>query len=365
MRAYANCRIFTGSEIISGFSVITDEGSVRCICRDDEVTCDSLDLGGRILSSGFIDMQVNGGGGVLFNEQPTSEGLRRIYEAHRAFGTASICPTFITGDRADLTEAAKAVSRADIRCIPALHIEGFFISPEKCGIHDMDCALTPTVENVRMLYDQPCKMIVTIAPEVFGDELRSCMREMKSCIVFGGHTNCTDSIFAEFLKAGGIGATHLFNAMSGMSARNPGAVGAVFDSQSAYAGIIPDGHHVSYTSVRVAKRIMGERLFIVSDAMPPACSDITEYELYGRTIHVKDGVCVSDSGTIAGSCLCMMQAVKNCVENCGIPLTEALRMATVYPATVLCRDDLCGIHEGSAAIFTVFDDGLSHAQVIE
>ena len=362
MKAYTGGKIFTGHEMLTGFAVETEGGRIVRICREIEAKGEKIHLDGRILCAGFIDLQVNGGGGVLFNENPTRDGIAAIYEAHRKKGTACICPTFITDDADKLNIAASAVSSCDDTYIPALHIEGFFISHEKKGIHDERFILPASEENLRKISScGTCSKIITLAPECLFD-MQKAMEILKDSIVFCGHSAADDETIARFFECGGVGATHLYNAMRGLRGRETGVIGAVLDSEKAYAGIICDGAHVSFRAVRIAKRILGERLFLVSDAMPPACSDITEYSLYGRHITVKDGVCVGDDGTIAGSCLCMADAVKNCVGYCGIDLCEALRMASLYPARVLGRDDMGEIKAGNRAIFTAIDERTFEAE---
>ena len=362
MESYTNCRIFCNGEIRSGLAVITENGRITDICAENDAKGERVDLGGRILSPGFIDLQVNGGGGILFNENP--ERLAEIYNAHRSCGTAVICPTVITDDLSVVERAARAVAAADKRVIPTLHIEGFFVSPEKKGIHDSKFMLKPNKENLQRIASiGECRCFYTLAPEVFSD-IDGCLRVLSGSAVFCGHTNCTAAEYDAFLRAGGRGSTHLFNAMSGMTARNSGAIGATLASDTAYAGIIADGRHVDYAAVKAAYRAMKGRLFLVSDAMPPACSDITEYELYGRHIRVENGVCVDDGGTIAGSCLCMLQAVKNCVEHCHIPICDALSMASEIPARAIGLDGYGRIEVGAEAIFTVFDEDLEKSFVL-
>ena len=369
MYALVNCKIFTGEAFLDRHAVIIENKTIVRVCNEScvgEIT--KHDCGGAMLLPGFIDLQVNGGGGILFNDEPTKEAIQKMLCAHQAYGTACICPTFITDSTEKLAQALSSVDETDEVSIPAVHIEGFFISQAKSGIHNKSFILSPTHENLRkILNNGRRKKIITVAPETFinaGDNDFVLLNELKEagCIIFGGHTDASYECFEAFLKCGGVGATHLFNAMSQFTSREPGVCGAVFDDDKAVAGIVADGRHVHFSCVRTAKRIMGERLFLVTDAMTPACSDIKEYTLYGENVYIKDGVCVSENGVIAGSCLSMLQAVKNCIEQCVCSPSEAFRMASLYPARIIQRNDLGMIAEGCAACITVTDEALSSAK---
>lgn len=365
MYALTNCRVFCDDEIKADHSVLIDNEHIHSVVRNDELcVSETIDLQGALAVPGFIDIQVNGGGGVFFNDSLTAEAIMKIYEAHRAFGTTSICPTFITDSKEKLVSAIHAASLCDRSMIPAIHIEGIFISRKKSGIHDTRYLHTLDSEYVDILKQGSIKKLVTLAPEE--TDFSHIEKLLKAGItVFGGHSNANYETFTDFLNRGGIGATHLFNAMSPIESRSPGVCGAVFDHDTAVAGIIADGCHVDYACVRIAKKIMGKRLFLVTDAMPPACSSMNEYSINGKTIRVKDNVCVSDEGVIAGSLLSMAQAVKNCVEHCKIDLKEALRMASFYPAKIISEEKRLGmIRENYHANITVLDDDLSAVHTV-
>ncbi len=361
MYALNNCSLFNGESFEENKAIIIDGERVQSVINCEDIgSIDTVDLSGTLCVPGFIDLQVNGGGGLLFNDSPTKFAIDKIYKSHRRFGTTSICPTFITDSYEKLKSAITAVSECDSEKIPAVHIEGFSVSREKSGIHDKRFIKDFTQEDAReILNTASCKKIVTLAPEETSADVIRLLKD-GGVVVFGGHSNASYEAFTEFLEIGGIGATHLYNAMSGMTSRAPGVCGAVLGSRCAYAGIIADGHHVHFACVRIAKRLMGERLFLVTDAMPPACSDIKEYLLYENHITVKNGVCISDDGVIAGSCLSMAEAVKNCVKHCEIQLSEALRMASLYPARILSRENSLGrIAHGYFADISILSNELA------
>ena len=370
MEALRNCRIFDGERFISSHAVLTENGKIICVCREDDEriqTAHKLDLGGALLVPGFLDLQANGGGGVLFNDSPSPKTVMKIYEAHRKGGTALMCPTFITDSEEKLHRAIQSVDETAERIIPALHIEGFFISERKSGIHDKDFIISPTPHAISSILSQgKRKKIFTVAPEVFestnGDFPMLQMFTAANCTVFGGHTDAECDTFLRFLKCGGAGATHLYNAMSGLSARKPGAIGAVLTCEKGFSGIIADGYHVDYACVRLAKKTLGDRLFLVTDAMPPACSDMREYKLQGQMIKADDGVCRSEEGVIAGSCLSMIQAVRNCIIHCDISAEEAIKMASLYPALAIGKTDTGRICAGYDAAFTVTNESFTEAE---
>lgn len=359
MFALVDFTMLVNGETKDKLAVVVNGERICNVIPESDFYGDTFSLGGALLCAGFIDIQVNGGGGVLFNDMPDNDGIRAIYNAHRAFGTTSICPTIITDTKEKLLQAIQSFSKLQSSALPAIHIEGFYISEKKSGIHNKRYIKKLNESEAVFLNSINCKKIITIAPECCDKTALDILKSDRNNIIFGGHTNADCNEFTEFLDNTGVGCTHIYNAMSGLSGRAPGALGATLCSEKAYAGIIADGHHVSYDCVKIAKKCLGKRLFLVSDAMPPACSDIKEYMLYGEKVFVKNGVCVSENGVIAGSCLNMARAVKNMAEQLNTPLCDALYMATEAPAKLLLADDSLGsIKAGYYANFTVLSKQL-------
>ena len=297
------------------------------------------DLAGALLVPGFIDTQVNGGGGALFNAAPTVETIRTIGAAHRRFGTTGFLPTLISDSTEILRAALAAVEQAFDEGVPGLlgvHLEGPYLAPERKGVHDPKWFHVPGEEELALLCAPHRGVrLVTLAPERVPHELIARLAAA-GVIVNAGHTAADHATIRAALAAGVRGFTHLFNAMTPLGSREPGVVGAALDDPGSWCGIIVDGHHVHPASLRsaVAAKPRGKTL-LVTDAMPPVGADDPSYVLNGETIVVKDGICQTADGVLAGSALDMAAAVRNSVTMLGLPLDEAVRMASAYPADFL------------------------------
>lgn len=319
------------------------------------------DLRGAMLLPGFIDVQVNGGGGVLFNEAPTVDALRRIGAAHRRFGTTGFLPTLIS-DRVEVMRAAlAAVEQAMAEGVPGvlgIHLEGPYLAPARKGVHDAKYFHLPGSDELTLLCAPHRGVrLVTLAPD------RVPLADIGALVAAGvvvcaGHTAADYETTRAALAAGVRGFTHLFNAMTPFGSREPGVVGAALEDATSWCGIIVDGHHVHPASLRVAiaAKTRGKML-LVTDAMPPVGADSPDYMLNGETITAKDGICQTAQGVLAGSALDMASAVRNAVQLLGLPLDEAARMASTYPADFLGLGESHGrIAPGYRADLVVFDD---------
>ena len=298
-----------------------------------------IDLGGDLLVPGFIDIQVNGGGGVLFNDETTVDGIARIAAAHRKFGSTGILPTLISDTHEKVAAALDAVDAAiaaDVPGILGIHVEGPFISPARHGIHREDRLSTLNAAMVELLSrPRQGKLLLTVAPEIVPPETISQLAKA-GVIVALGHSDADWATVRAALDAGATGFTHIYNAMSQLTNRAPGMVGAALEDESAYAGIIVDGHHIHPASFCVAVRAKGvERLILVTDAMPSVGSDAPDFLLQGRLIHRKGDVLTSDDGVLAGSTLDMLSAVRNAMAQANLSLAQAVTMATTSPAAFM------------------------------
>jgi len=291
-----------------------------------------------ILAPGFIDIQVNGGGGVLLNDDPSEAGVRRIVEAHRRTGTTGCLPTLIT-DRTDMIERLAAIAQGSLQ-IPGVlgfHLEGPAINKVRKGIHlESEIRALSARDLAAMESFGDCgRSIVTLAPEcvppsVIDDLVRAGLR------VSAGHSEATAMQIAQAADRGLSAVTHLFNAMSQLTAREPGVVGAALDDERLFAGIICDGLHVDPLSLRVAMRCKGrDRLMLITDAMPLVGTDLRHFLLQGRHITLRGTRLTAPDGTLAGAHLTMMQAVHNAVALLGVDIADALTMASRTPATFL------------------------------
>ena len=323
-----------------------------------------IDLDGGYLLPGFIDTQVNGGGGALFNDSPTVEAIAAIGAAHRAYGTTGFLPTLISDDLATVAQAIAAVDAAIEAGVPGvlgIHIEGPFLSEERKGVHDASKFRTLDDASIELLTSaRRGRTLVTLAPETTTPQMIARLAAA-GVTVAAGHTNATYDVLTQALAAGVSGFTHLFNAMSPLTSREPGAVGAALESQDTWCGIIADGRHIHPAVLRIAfaaKR--RDRFMLVTDAMPSVGMSDKRFTIQGRPIRVVDGVCVDENGTLAGSDLDMASAVANAVRLAGLPLEEAARMAATYPAEFLgLAPDHGRIAVGGRADFVLLDADLT------
>ncbi|MET0936971.1 MAG: N-acetylglucosamine-6-phosphate deacetylase [Luteibacter sp.] len=362
--ALVNGRVLTDNGFQGGFAVLVDDGKITGLAlpSDPRVrAAERHDLGGRTLLPGFIDCQVNGGGGVLFNDVPTVDAIRRIGEAHAKFGTTGFLPTLISDDAEVMAKAIDAVNDAVAQGVPGvlgIHLEGPFIAPERKGVHDPAKFRIADASDVAMVARRHGGVtLLTLAPERAS---AAVMQELvaNGVIVAAGHTAADYDTTRQALATGVRGFTHLFNAMTPFTSREPGVVGAALEDPASWCGLIVDGHHVHPASLRVAIAAKArEKMMLVTDAMPPVGSDDPTFVLKGETITVKDGVCQTADGTLAGSALDMATAVRNTINMVGVPYDEAARMAATYPAAFLGLGATHGhIAAGYRADLVVMDD---------
>ena len=360
--ALVNGRVLTDTGLQSGLTVVIEGERIVEVTASRVHAERTHDLQGRVLAPGFIDCQVNGGGGVLFNDDPTVDGVRRIAQAHRRFGTTGMLPTLISDDAAIMRRAIDAVAQARAQRVPGvlgIHLEGPFLSVPKRGIHDAAKFRAPDAADIVLIANGGAgSTLMTIAPEEVSPDV---VRELTGhgVIVAAGHTSATYERTRAALDAGLRGFTHLYNAMSPLQSREPGAVGAALDDATSWCGIIVDGYHVHAAALRVALHAKPRgKVFLVTDAMPPVGADDPTFSLNGETITCRDGKCTNDSGTLAGSALDMAAAVRNTVATLGVDLAETLRMASQYPAAFIGLESTHGrIAAGYAADLVVLEDG--------
>ena len=288
------------------------------------------------LAPGFIDVQVNGGGDVLFNDAPTPETIRAIVAAHRRFGTTALLPTMISDSPSKMRAAVAtvdALSDAEPSVL-GLHLEGPFLSPEKAGVHDPRHIRPPTLDDLDLITSRRRGVtLVTLAPERVPAEFVGKLAGAGVRVALG-HSMATYAQTREAMATGLTGFTHLFNAMRGLDAREPGPIAAALESPDVFYGLIVDGIHVAPPMLRLALRGRG-RPVLVTDAMPPVGGTSTMFKLNGESIAVRDGRCARQDGRLAGACLDMATAVRNCVRLLDVPLTKALCFAATNPAQFL------------------------------
>ena len=340
------------------------DGVITAISAADSADAGLSDAHYDIIAPGFIDLQINGAGGVLFNDSPDQPGLRQMIAGARQGGTCHLLPTFITAEGDGYLKAMEAVSGFDGPDVLGLHLEGPFLSPEKPGIHPVDAIRKITGADVEALCWFDRRLLLTLAPEEVGANLLSQLHE-SDIIIFSGHSNSDSETIEKTFKTGLSGITHLFNACSQMTARAPGVVGAALSHHSLFAGIIADGIHVHPTALMLAARAMDGRLFLVTDAMPTYGSDQDGFSLGGRRIELVNGRLQASDGTLAGAHLGLDEAVRNMVTLAGVSLPRALDMASGIPAAVLKLTDSYGlIAAGRPASLTCLTDDLTARAVV-
>lgn len=363
MYALTNGRVFTGHHVLDNHAVVIADGMIDRVCPLTELPAGIKlrDVQGANITPGFIDLQLNGCGGVQFNddiEAISLDTLNIMQKANEKSGCTSFLPTLITSTDALMKRAIDVMSvwLAEHRHQAlGLHLEGPWLNVIKKGTHNPDLIRTPDPALVDYLC-QHAEVIskVTLAPEMAGSAVIQQL-VAAGIMVSVGHSNATYEQAQAGIGAGARFATHLYNAMPPMIGREPGLAGALFDAPDVYCGIIVDGLHVHYANVRNAKRLKGDKLVLVTDATAPAGAEIDQFIFAGKTIYYRDGLCVDENGTLSGSALTMIEAVKNCVEHVGIALDETVRMATLYPARAIGVDRQLGtIEAGKVANLTVF-----------
>ena len=337
--AVAADTVFDGATVHRDYAIVIEAGTIAAMMprRDLPRGLPLQELpDGVWLAPGFIDVQVNGGGDVLFNDTPTLEGIAAIAAAHRRFGTTALLPTLIS-DTAEKMRAAAAAVEAAIASIPGvlgIHFEGPFLSPERAGVHDPAMLRPPIPEDLTFLTaPHPGVRLVTLAPERVpaGFVRRLAAAGIRVSL---GHSMATYKETRAALTDGLTGFTHLFNAMRPLASREPGPVAAALETPGAFYGVIVDGEHVAPPMLRLALRGLGQPM-LVSDAMPPVGGTRADFTLGGKRITARNGRLTTEDGTLAGAALDMASAVRNCVTLLGLALADVLRLTSAAPAAFL------------------------------
>lgn len=362
-----HARLFDGTQFHAGKAVILDGGKIEAIVdRPSSLgSFEIIDLTGLILAPGFIDCQVNGGGGVMLNGETSLSELEHMVQAHRAYGTTTMLPTLISDDWAAMEHVAQLIKDchkhwgdgSSLAAVKGVHFEGPYLNIAKKGVHSADIIRPVDDEAVALLGHPDLGIrLVTLAPERVPPDFIAQLSS-QGVMVCAGHSAGSYEDMVKALRQGLRGFTHLFNAMSPLNSREPGVVGAALADRESWCGLIVDGFHVHPASLKVAIASKPKgKMMLVTDAMASVGAADKSFTLYGTKITAKDGKCQTEDGTLAGSDLDMISAVRNCVELLDIPLPEALRMASLYPAQFLRIHHSHGvISEGFAADLVAFD----------
>jgi N-acetylglucosamine-6-phosphate deacetylase len=372
-RVLRGARLFDGERMLDGHAVVVEGGRITAVVPASSVPAGAQEQRlpeDALLVPGFLDAQVNGAGGVLFNETPTVEAALAIAAAARRSGTTGLLPTFITDDQAQMRRACEAVVEALSRPasgVLGVHLEGPFISGERPGVHDPRFIRAPDAKDVEYLSALPGRLaskkgrlLLTLAPEQVEDSFIARLTSA-GAVLSAGHTAASYERTSEALAAGLRGFTHMFNAMPPAQNRQPGVGVAALMSTESWCGVIVDGIHVHPAMLKMLLKIKPRgKVFLVTDAMPPVGTNATSFTLYGHTILRRDGRLVTENGTLAGADIDMATAVRNCVRLLELPLEESLRMASLYPASFLGLDDQVGrVAPGYRADLTLLRPDLS------
>lgn len=358
-----NGRIFDGETILDGQSLILKKGKVLELTAEPPSDLEQIDLQGGLLAPGFVDVQVNGGGGIMLNNQPDLEALKTIAEGHRPYGTTAMTPTLISDSWQVMEQAAEATKQAIETQLPGIrgiHFEGPYLNKSRKGVHSEEIIREVDERAVELLSQKELGVVVTtLAPESVPTSYIQTLADA-GIRVCAGHTAGTYEEIRTALDHGLTGFTHLYNAMSPLTGREPGVVGTAIDDPNSWIGIIADGYHVHAASLRIALKAKPKgKIMLVTDAMATVGAKNKQFDLYGETIYAVDGRCATADGTLAGSDLDMAGAVRYCLEHLDQPLEEALRMASLYPAEFLGLADQIGrIRPGFDADLVLLDEDL-------
>ena len=367
MKILMNGRVFDGERLRDDVHVAIEGETIQALLPADETPpagAERCNLEGRLLAPGFIDLQVSGGGGHLFNEAPSVETIQAIMTSHRRHGTTGLLVTLISDRREVMQAALNAARQALEQRLPGLlglHLEGPYLNPARKGIHPAAAIRPPEPDALALLtgLGDVGVTLVTLAPECVPEGFIRSLVE-RGVQVAAGHTDADLATLQRALDEGLHGFTHLFNAMSPLGSREPGTVGTALADTASWCSVIVDGHHVHPASLRIALAAKPRgRLLLVTDAMPSAGSDQDRFTLFGEMIERRNGRLVNSAGTLAGADLTMERAVANTHQMLGVPLEEALRMASRYPAECLGLGWQLGwIRPGYRADLVLLDEAL-------
>lgn len=349
MRVVSAKYVFDGVNLLSDKAVLIEGNTIIDVVDKDKVYDASQieDFGDSVISAGLIDLQLNGCGGVLFNDSITLETLETMHQTNLRYGTTSYLPTLITSAVADVMQALEVTKQwfklyGNTRGVVGLHLEGPFLSVEKRGIHPLEFIIKPTDDLLAAIvpYTKFFPIKMTLAPENFTTtQIEYLVKH--GVIVSVGHTNATYAQAETAFNHGAATVTHMFNAMSGMTGRNPGVIAAVL-ANAPYLGLIVDLLHVDKANVRLLAQLKPTTTYLVTDAVTPTGTDMTEFDFAGKHLYVREGRCVDDAGTLGGAYLTMNEAVEKCVNECELSLEQTLTMATLTPARLMGLDQQLG-----------------------
>ena len=363
-----NCKIFTGETVLTGQNLLIEEGRIVSLTMETPANVDIIDLKGKNLGPGFIDIQINGGYERYFSHMPNPETLTDIYQACRHYATPYFLVTLISSPHHTILQAIKAIREFMKRHpgVLGMHLEGPFINPGKKGAHSAGIIRKPTDSELKEITAKGKDVIklITIAPECFTEEQLGWLLD-SGILVSAGHSLMTYEQAQYYFSKGINLVTHLYNAMTQFGHRDCGTVGAVFDNPQVHASIVLDGGHCHYAAARIAYKQKGDKLFLIPDASFLGRKK-TVFDWEGLNIEMVDGYYRDKAGNLAGAAISMPEAIKNAVEHLAVSLQDAIEMATSRVAKAIKLDHQIGyIRQGYPAVFSVFDDALQMVELLE
>jgi N-acetylglucosamine-6-phosphate deacetylase len=353
-QAFLADEIFTGSEMLAGFAILTDDNIVKAFLLKDSIPADYgvQEFPGCMITPAFIDLQLYGGNGKLFSHSLDIAALEATHAYCVSGGCSRFMITMATNSMENFIKGID-VTREYIasgkKGLLGIHLEGPWISKLKRGAHVEAFIKKPTRKDIEHIIENGSGIVkmITLAPEECDEELVQMLMD-NGILISAGHSNATYAQAARAFESGVPAATHLFNAMSPLQGREPGMVGAIYDDPNVMSSIICDGVHVDFASVRISKKIMGERLFFITDAVTSIDEGYYKHVFKGDRYTLPDG-------TLSGSCMTMASTFKNAVQKAGISVVESLKMCSTYPAGLLKDPFLGNIKVGQLADFNIVD----------
>ncbi len=361
MYAFSNAIILTGTEELYGKALLVEGDSIVSIVGKEDIppAAEIIDCNGQYVAPGLIDLQIYGGGGYLFSEALSATALSSMVDALVRSGTTSFLLTLATNTLEVFKKAIEIVKENPHPALLGLHFEGPYLHPVKRGAHPAALLRTPERKEIEALLKKGNGVIkmMTIAPELFSNDLLQLFADY-GVVLSAGHSNATYKQAEAAFSSGVKTSTHLFNAMPSLHHRDPGLIAAIYAAKNVYASIIADGVHVDYAMVAISKKIMKERLFLITDAVEETSTGIYQHVKAANRFTLPDG-------TLSGSALTMLQAVSNCVQQAGIALPEAVRMGTLYPGNVMHLSSLGRIQAGNKADLIIFSKDFTLQRVVK
>jgi len=368
-QAIVNAVVHTGDEILDNGTVIIENGTIISVQKEIPTDIKQIDLGGKHISSGFIDIQINGGEKYYFSQTPNEETIQDIYDASMKYGTTHVLPCLISSSKESILKGIEAVReymQKHNNGVFGMHLEGPFLNPLRRGAHSIDQVRKPTNDELEEIirYGKDIIKVITIAPECFTEEQLNMLIESGITISIG-HSTITHKE-AQFYFAKGINlVTHLFNAMTQFGHREPGLVGAVFENESVYAPVILDGVHCDYAAAKVAYKLKQEKFFLISDATFLG-RKVATFKWDNFDAHLENGFYRNEDGNLAGATISMTEAVQNAYNHLNVSVDEAIKMATTRVASAVDMQHKIGkIKSGFPASFVQFNSDLSEIETLD